>query len=138
MRDADRKRLEEPLLESDQRRPEDQFSEALQLSMPNIRALYRAILDDLDTKNLGVSWWKGFVGTKRCILIGDQLTLVARGIEINLTEAKLHLLEALGYLDDCGRNPRLEVFGDVDHKVYPQFRRAHSAAEYLPLELAQL
>lgn len=59
----------------------------------NVDRLCEEVLADLDTVNLGISWWGG-TSAKRRILVSDQLVVSARGIWENIRDARLHHLEA--------------------------------------------
>jgi hypothetical protein len=137
MRSGDVKRLEVPFPLTDDRPPTEQFYDALELRVPNARALAAEILADLDTKRFGIAWWVGRIPTKRRILIGDQLYLATAAIEENLSEAKLHLLEAEDFFEQHARKPQVEVI-EEGGAVRPRLRRLSSAADHLPGEMAKL
>jgi len=99
--------------------------------------LEQANLNDLDQDRYGVGWWAEYVPTRRRILIGDQLYLAAAAIETNLSEAKLHLLEAEDWFERFARNSQVEVYSQHGRTI-PQLRRLKSAADHLPRELATL
>jgi hypothetical protein len=64
--------------------------------LPNTTALEAEIFNDLDVERHGVGWWSGGLDSKRRILVGDYLQLCAGGLNTNLIEAAVHLLEARG------------------------------------------
>ena len=72
---------------------DDRFADALGVSLPALRELHREVFADFDETAYGVGWWTSHSGTSRRILISDQLLMCIAGIEINLVEARLHLLE---------------------------------------------
>jgi hypothetical protein len=94
MRADDLKRLAVPIDASDPRAPTEQFLDALELGIPSARALVQAVFADLDPNLHGTGWWANQVSSRLRVLIGDQLYVAAAAIETNLSEAKLHLLEA--------------------------------------------
>ncbi len=77
----------------------DRFARALSIDLPNVRALATDLFADLDPKVFGIGWWTSYpnLGDKRRILIGDYLNVSVDSIEMNLTEAKLHLFELLDW-----------------------------------------
>ena len=106
MRTADLENLRRPFMAGDD--PELAFPLAIGVNVPEVEALYREIFNDLDETNFGVGWWAPHPGTSRRILISHYLLECVRGIRQNLTEAGLHLLEAVDnwdresdFLADC-------------------------------------
>jgi hypothetical protein len=73
---------------------EGRFARALQVDVPVWRELGQEILADLDDRVFGVRWWAPHPGTSRRILISDHLFACVLGVESNLLEARLHLIEA--------------------------------------------
>jgi hypothetical protein len=71
----------------------DRFADALGVTLPAARDLHREVFADFDETAYGIGWWTPHPGTSRRILIGDQLLMCIAGIETNLVEARLHLLE---------------------------------------------
>jgi hypothetical protein len=82
--------------------PEIAFPQALGIDTPEVEVLYREIFGDLDEKVFGIGWWAPHPGTSRRILISNYLLECIRSIRTNLTEAALHLLEAVDYWDKEG------------------------------------
>lgn len=91
MRSEEINKLKEPYVtrreELDRR-----FEASIGADVPSAGKLFLEIFHDLDTKNLGMSWW-GATPVEERILIGDYLYQCAEGIEKNLAEAKIHYLE---------------------------------------------
>lgn len=106
MRPVDLESLRRPFVAGDD--PELAFPRAIGVNVPEVETLYREIFNDLDERNFGVGWWAPHPGTSRRILISHYLLECIRGIRQNLTEAGLHLLEAVDnwdkesdFLADC-------------------------------------
>lgn len=76
---------------------EDRLVRALQFDVPVWRELGNEILADLDEHVFGVRWWAPHPGTSRRILISDHLFTSVRGVESNLIEARLHLIEVMDF-----------------------------------------
>ncbi len=100
MRAKDMAGLEKPFASSDD--PEIAFPKAVGIDTPEVEALYREIIGDLDETVYGIGWWAPHPGTSRRILISNYLLECVRSIRTNLTEASLHLLEALDCWDKEG------------------------------------
>jgi hypothetical protein len=77
----------------------ERFASALGIELLGVRALASEVFGDLDPNVFGIGWWSAYpnLGDKRRILIGDYLYCSIDSIELNLTEAKLHLLELLDW-----------------------------------------
>lgn len=71
----------------------ERFADALGVKLPAVRELNEEVFGDLDETAYGIGWWAPHPGTSRRILISDQLLMCVAGIETNLVEARLHLLE---------------------------------------------
>ena len=106
MRHADLESLRRPFTTEDD--PELAFPISVGINVPEVELLYREIFSDLDEANFGVGWWAPHPGTSRRILISHYLLECVRSIRHNLTEAGLHLLEAVDnwdkesdFLADC-------------------------------------
>jgi hypothetical protein len=56
---------------------------------------------------------------------------------VNLSEAKLHLLEAEDFFEQHARKPQVEVI-EIGGQLRPRLRRLSSAEEHLPVEMAKL
>ena len=76
---------------------EGRLARALQVDVPVWRELGNEILADLDEHVFGVRWWAPHPGTSRRILISDHLFSCVRSVELNLLEARLHLIEAMDF-----------------------------------------
>ena len=76
---------------------EVEFSKAVGVDVPEVRRLHKEIFNDLEDKVFGIKWWAPHHGTKRRILASHYLLECVSIIETNLTEAGLHLLEAVDY-----------------------------------------
>jgi hypothetical protein len=79
------------------------FRSALGLPLPESTQLREMVLQDLDPDKFGIGWWQSDAGTKRRILISDHLVQCLITLETNLVEARLHLLEVLGCMEDEAR-----------------------------------
>jgi len=79
--------------------PELAFPKAVGINVPEVEVLYRQIFNDLDESVFGVGWWAPHPGTSHRILISHYLLECVRSIRENLTEAGLHLLEAVDQWD---------------------------------------
>jgi hypothetical protein len=106
MRQEDINKLSEPY-----NQPRDRFDRrfhsSIDADVPSANKLVGEIFDDLSRQSYGVSWWQT-VNVHERILIGDYLYQCAEGIEANLVEAKLHLLEWLHVRDQIDKR-----FADV-------------------------
>ena len=100
MRSQDIANLENLFSSSDD--PEIAFPKAIGVDTPEVELLYREIFNDLDDKAFGIGWWAPHPGTSRRILISNYLLECVRSIRTNLTEAALHLLEAVDHWDKEG------------------------------------
>lgn len=137
MRPSDLQRLEALFPADDPRSASEQISDALEIGAPSAAVLAKCILDDLDLDTYGVGWWVSHVSTKRRILISDQLHLAVATIETNLIEARLHLLEALDYLERSSRQSQFSVTVGPSGGAH-NLKRLPSAAAHLPHELARV
>ena len=97
MKAADLNNLRRPFSAGED--PELAFPKAVGVNVPEMEALYRQIFNDLDDRVFGVGWWAPHPGTSRRILISHYLLECVRSIRENLTEAALHLLEAVDQWD---------------------------------------
>jgi hypothetical protein len=118
MKAADLNNLRRPFSAGED--PELAFPKAVGVNVPEMEALYRQIFNDLDDRVFGVGWWAPHPGTSRRILISHYLLECVRSIRENLTEAALHLLEAVDqwdkesdFLADC-----ISVDKDMGKKMY--------------------
>ena len=93
MRAEDLERLEE--LYPDGAPPAHRFNQALGIHVEPVPQLSDAIKSDLDPGVFGIGWWAPEPGTSRRILISDYLLESVQTIQVNLVEAKLHLLELM-------------------------------------------
>lgn len=75
----------------------------LHVDAPRTRELVNEIFVDFDEEKLGIGWWAPGPGTRRRILIADQLFLCVGSIEKNLLEARVHLMEAAQAAEDRDR-----------------------------------
>ncbi len=91
MRREDNEKLQQPY--SAATPINDRFADALGVRLPAVRELSEEVFGDLDETAYGIGWWAPHPGTSRRILISDQLLMCVTGIETNLVEARLHLLE---------------------------------------------
>lgn len=125
MRPTDLENLRRPFGAGDD--PELAFPQAIGVNLPEVETLYREIFNDLDEINYGVGWWAPHPGTSRRILISHYLLECVRSIRQNLTEAGLHLLEAVDnwdkestFLADCmSVEPNGQISVHVPHRRCP-------------------
>lgn len=68
------------------------FESSISADVPSAGKLVEEIFNDLDVNFFGIRWWTS-LPTQERILISDYLYQCVNGIEDNLVEAKLHLLE---------------------------------------------
>ncbi|HEX3185778.1 MAG TPA: hypothetical protein VHQ94_13325 [Pyrinomonadaceae bacterium] len=68
------------------------FNSAIGADVPSVTKLTEEIFNDLDEVSLGISWWRLLPDRER-ILVSDYLYQCVTGIEVNIAEAKLHLME---------------------------------------------
>ncbi len=76
------------------------FESVIGADVPSAGKLVEEIYNDLDEISFGIRWWTSLPKEER-ILISDYLYQCVNGIETNLVEAKLHLLE---WIDARERN----------------------------------
>lgn len=91
MRNADFNKLNKPYNERNGLF-DHRFEAAIGADIPSAEKLVEDIFNDLDVNTFGVRWWSS-LPTQERILISDYLYQSVNGIEDNLVEAKLHLLE---------------------------------------------
>ena len=73
---------------------------ALGVALPDLQRLEQAILNDLqEAPPYGISWWAAYMTTAHRILISDQLYACTQSVSVNLSEACLHWLEFLDWVD---------------------------------------
>ncbi len=101
------------------------FESFIDADLPSAANLAARILEDLDPKTHGVSWWTS-LPTQERILIGDYLFQCTSGIELNLAEAKLHYLEWLGATQE--ENERIANGAWLDLQGGAHFKRPRSRA----------
>jgi hypothetical protein len=97
-------------------------------------------LSDLDPDHFGISWWRHFpqLGTKRRILIADQLYVCAVSIEQNLAEAQLHRLEALDHRDHQAKQVARSAVLGREGTIALRHPERRCPADDLPLRLVTL
>jgi hypothetical protein len=138
MRPDDLEQLSTAIPEADPRSPDQQFADALGVSLPRWRALNSAIRADLDRDSKGVKWWTGLDESQRQ-LISHQLTESLATVPGLLTRARLHLLEVAHAVDLLNAAPHcVVVHSGGTGEPRQQLLRYESAAEHLPSELEQL
>jgi len=99
MRASDVARLSEPYPDCDRMRNAGPMV-ILGIDIQTWRRLESTILGDLNEQfPYGVGWWSPNPGTKRRILISDQLYACAASVSDNLVEAGLHRLEFLDHAE---------------------------------------
>lgn len=113
------------------------FDTVIGADVPSVLKLAKEILNDVDRVAPGIRWWSNLAAHER-ILIGDYLYQCAGGIEVNLSEAKLHYFE---FLDARGRfNDRIADAMFFDSQFKPCFKHPPSQApiDDLPARLETL
>ncbi len=116
----------------------DRFADALGVAVKTSQELRQEIIGDLDSKLHGVGWWAPHPGTSRRILISDHLLLTLAGIETNLAEAKLHLLELLEQDDEEDHIVANAIRHERDGKWSIKMPKRERPQAELPLKLAAL
>lgn len=96
------------------------FPQALGILVEAPRELASDILKDLDSDILGVRWWATHLPMAHRVLIADHLYLCVSSIQVNMVEARLHLLEARAAAEE--RDRLLAGALTVDAGGKPQFR----------------
>lgn len=94
MRKKDFDDLENPYENQPKGLFDNRFESAIGADTPSAINLVEEIYNDLDINLFGIKWWSN-LSTPERILISDYLFQSIDGIQINLTEAKLHYLEWL-------------------------------------------
>lgn len=93
VREQDLKKLREPYPETAEF--DMAFAQAIGAGCDKMHQLAKLVASDLDPTDFGIGWWaSGSLDLHRRILIGDYLISVSRAVQTNMTEARLHLLEA--------------------------------------------
>jgi len=95
MRSVDLNRLQAPYTS-----PKDmdlQFALALGVDTRAVERLFGEVFGDLDETVFGIGWWAPHPGTKRRILISHYLVDCIKSMSTNITEAALHLYEAVEF-----------------------------------------
>ena len=122
MRPSDLNNLKSPFSTGED--PELAFPKSVGVNVPEVEALYRQIFNDLDEKVFGIGRWAPHPGTRRRILISHYLLECVRSIRENLTEAGLHLLEAVDHWDKesdfLADSVSVDRQGHVSFKVPPR------------------
>jgi hypothetical protein len=138
MRPGDLERLALPIPETDERPPDQQLHDALDVRLPRWLELSAAVRADLSRDANGVRWW-GTIDEGRRQLISHQLAECLVTVPGLLARARLHLLELTHALEVLSAEPHCLVVhagGDGEPRVVPL--RYGSAAEQLPSEFEQL
>ncbi len=80
---------------------DNRFEEAMDVFDTSLNSLKKEIFKDFDEQKYGIKWWDQFeeLGIKRRIWISDYLYQVCSGIEKNLLDAKLHLIQFQSCVD---------------------------------------
>lgn len=97
MRQADCDRLREPYPPATP--IPERFANAIGVKATAVRELGREVFADFDETGFGIGWWAPHPGTSRRILISDHLLQCIAGVETNLVEPRLHLMELRDYDD---------------------------------------
>lgn len=133
MRQEEIKKLSEPYTAHKQGL-DRRFESTIGADIPNAAKLVVEILNDLDEKTFGISWWHS-VPVQERILISDYLYQCTEGIEKSLVEAKLHYFE---WLDARERTNELIVDSikiDPSGEPYQKLPPAKAAIDELPYKL---
>ena len=93
MRQEDYDRFDVPYDGLDSQERERKSREGLGVRTVAAHAMFEAIAGDLSEEFFGIGWWAPHPDKHRRILISDHLLLCAQGVEANIIEARLHLLE---------------------------------------------
>jgi hypothetical protein len=133
MRDVDIEFLKRPYAPPAEEAESPAYRAALGVDIPATLKLRDSIFNDLDESAFGIGWWKEPDEARR-IFISDYLVGCAWSIETNLIEARLHLLEALGFAEQHARamSDAVKVQGNI---VRVQAPTPTCAADELPLDL---
>jgi hypothetical protein len=113
------------------------FQSVIQADIPSAGKLVIEILNDLDQRTLGISWWSTTPVEQR-ILIGDYLYQCAEGIESNLVEAKLHYFEWLDAREKTNDRIVDSVKIDLVGRPYQKLPPATAAIDELSHKLESL
>ncbi len=134
MRDADLDFLRRPYGQPVEGAGGPAFRAALGVEIPATLKLRDTIFNDLDEEAFGIRWWRPGPNDARRILISDYLVGCAWALETNLIEARLHLLEALGFADQHNRAmaDSVAVEGNIVRLAAPE---PTCAADELPVNL---
>jgi hypothetical protein len=107
------------------------FESALGADVPSACRLATEILNDLDEKDFGISWWSS-VPVEERILISDYLYQCVDGIEKNLVEAKLHYFEWLDARDRSNDFIVDSIKIDLNGEPYQKLPPVKAPIEELP------
>lgn len=113
------------------------FNSAIGADIPSVTKLTEEIFTDLDEVALGISWWRSLPDRER-ILISDYLYQSVTGIEVNVAEAKLHLMEWTDIREQ--QNARIADFIQRDQwgRTYPKVPSSQAPIDDLPHKLESL
>lgn len=137
MRDEDLELLKRPYVHRVEGAEGPAFRAALGIEIPATLQLRDGIFNDLDEEAFGVGWWRPGPDHARRILISDYLVSCAFAVETNLMEARLHLLEAMGFADQHNRAMADAVIVQGG-RVRVEAPEPTCAADELPLNLMAL
>lgn len=139
MHKEDIERLEQPFPPNDPRGPDQQIDDALGLTLESFSGFERLLDASLDEDHLGFNWWDSFkdIGTKRRILVTDHTIQCAHAIRLNARESKIHLLEALDWLEKQSTQDGVSTTFDALDNPSAYKGPARSAYELISGEIAR-
>lgn len=117
---------------------ETRLPRRLGVLVPGVWVLHDEILSDLDPETFGIRWWAAHLDAKRRILIGDYLLQAVYSIQTNLTEAKLHLLEARDAWERENRRHADTTWRDAQGNLCHDLPPIDSPLDELPGVLAMM
>ncbi len=122
MRKEDFNNLKQPYKNKCKDLFDHRFESAIGADVPSAEKLVEEIFNDLDINSFGIRWWTS-LPTQERILISDYLYQCVNGIEENLVEARLHLLEWIDarekYNDKIADVVSIDGFGHPEVKMPP-------------------
>lgn len=136
MRREEISKLKEPYTQP-KGRLDRRFESAIGADVPSAGKLAAEILNDLDTRSFGVSWWRA-VPVEERILISDYLYQCAEGVEKNLAEAKLHYFEWLDARDRMNDFIADSIKIDPSGTPYQKLPPVKAPVDELPFALEAL
>jgi hypothetical protein len=136
VRKEDLQRLSEPYTES-KADIDRRFNSAIGADIPSVTRLTEEIFNDLDEVSLGISWWRSLPDHER-ILISDYLYQCVTSIEVNVAEAKLHLMEWTDVREKLNKRNADVMQKDIWGRIYPRAPISKAPIDNLPDRLEAL